>query len=864
MGGRGLVANEALDRRARGQGLAVIYLRSAARIHSQRGLRDLVRLHARARVAARAGDRHVDNLHVHEVVGIVGHRVIAALDELVAVLVGDLGSPLVLRAVVDMVVRLVDRDALIGIRVLRIGRDGLSRHRKGADVLADDVVVVLRTGLELVGDRVIGGADLGLRTHRVHLAIAGKVGPDEARARMIRAHVDPVLRKGRTVVDLGRAGGRQLDVALLNGKRLLRILIAAVVRSGSANLDGQGAGVNRRDRGSIAAPLGIDAALDAILKVHVGSRNGSRSRCGTRLMRRRIIYIGSVVRRDGDAIFGRKRRDAQLALVLGDGVVALVEASVRVVCDRVGNLALGNGGHGTRSANVGNLARHKAGVSLLLPAGNLGLDKRGAVVGLRAALGLQVNCALGDLVRALNLAGIVADTADGHRDLAGGVGAVGGAVSDGVILAGLKRALPILDHGRPRLILAVVDNVCRRSDGHRVVRILRIRNDGLRRDGQRAVRYGERDLREVAALVGELLGSKVHVVGSNVRALGNGLSTEGEVAFLVQRIGGLNEVVTFDGLLGTAVFDGLVIAGNSHNHLGIAGGHHELTELGRHQVVAGVRAFVEGVVEGVVAFAGISLRAGDVDGHPLAVDEANTFALRSNRHGIVGKRFAVIFLVVALGSQRDQALGNRDRLPVCRVLTISVVCARRAQHHRLIAEMRQRDLRRIVRPPFTVGAVLHLERIAELIGGFCDIRRKRRTVVDLLRIAHVPNNLASIKIAARNLKRTIDDHKLHVGEVAASIGELPGSQVHVVGADIRALGDGFALELDVCFAVATITRSKGVSCHALLGAVVRQRGAVARDGDGDLVGNRRHLKGAFFLTNIVVVEIGVRVALVRE
>ena len=129
---------------------------------------------------------------------------------------------------------------------------------------------------------------------------------------------------------------------------------------------------------------------------------------------------------------------------------------------------------------------------------------------------------------------------------------------------------------------------------------------------------------------------------------------------------------------------------------------------------------------------------------------------------------------------------------------------------------------------------------------------------------HIPDDLVYIQIAARNLKRAIDGHELHVGEVAASIGELPGSQVHVIGAGIRALGNGFALELDVCFAVAIIARGEGVTGHALLGAAVRQRCAVARDGDGDLVGNRRHLKSAFFLTNIVVVEVGVRVALVRE
>ena len=837
LSGRVLAADKAFDRRARSQGFAVIDLGSAAGIHGQRSFRDLVRLHARARVAARAGDRHVDDLHVHEVVGVVGHRVIATLDELVAVLVGDLGSPLVLRAVVDMVARLVDRDALIGIRVLRIGCDGLSRHRKSADVLADDVVVVLRTGLELVGDRVLGGANLGLRARRVHLAVTGKVGPDEARVRTVRSHVDPVLRKGRTVVHLGRAGRRQLDVALLDGKRLLCILIAAVVRGGSANLDGQGAGIDRRDRGSVAAPLGIGATLDAILKVHVGSRDGSRSRCGARFMRGCIIYIGSVVRRDGDAIFGRKRRDAQLALVLGDVVVVRVEASVRVVCDRVGDLALGNGGHGTRSANVGNLARHKAGVSLLLPAGNLGLDKRGAIVGLRAALGLQLNGALGDLVRALDLAGIVVDAFDGHCNLAGGVGALGGAVFDGVVLAGFKRALPILDHGRPRLILAVVDDIRRRIDGHRILRILRIRNDRLRRDSQRAVRYGERDLREVFAGVGELLGSKVHLVGADIRALGNGRSAEGEVAFPVQLVGSLDEVITFNGLLQAVVLDALVMAGDGRNHLGVARGHHELTEFSLHPVVVGVRTFIEVVFEGVVAIAGIGLGTGDLDGHALAVDEAGPLALRFNRHGIVGKRFTIIFLAIALRSQLDRAAGNGDPFPVFRVLISSVVRARRAQHHQLSAEMGQRDTRRIVRPLFTVSAVLHLERIAELVGSFCDIRGKRRAVVDLLHIVYIPDDLASIEIAARNLKRAIDDHKLHVGEVAASIGELPGSQVHVIGAGIRALCSGLTLELNVGFAVAIITRGEGVTGHTLLGAAVRQRCAVARDGDGDLVGN---------------------------
>lgn len=84
-------------------------------------------------------------------------------------------------------------------------------------------------------------------------------------------------------------------------------------------------------------------------------------------------------------------------------------------------------------------------------------------------------------------------------------------------------------------------------------------------------------------------------------------------------------------------------------------GHHELTEFSLHPVVVGVRALVEGVVEGVVAIAGIGLGTGDLDGHALAVDEAGPLALRFNRHGIVGKRFTIIFLAIALRSQLDRA-----------------------------------------------------------------------------------------------------------------------------------------------------------------------------------------------------------------
>ena len=89
-------------------------------------------------------------------------------------------------------------------------------------------------------------------------------------------------------------------------------------------------------------------------------------------------------------------RDAQRALVLGDGVVVRVEALTLGIGDGVRHLAVGDVGGATRGADVGDLAVDEALIAELLPAGHLGPGERDAVEHLRGAFALQADRALGD------------------------------------------------------------------------------------------------------------------------------------------------------------------------------------------------------------------------------------------------------------------------------------------------------------------------------------------------------------------------------------------------------------------------------------------------------------------------------------
>ena len=135
-------------------------------------------------------------------------------------------------------------------------------------------------------------------------------------------------------------------------------------------------------------------------------------------------------------------------------------------------------------------------------------------------------------------------------------------------------------------------------------------------------------------------------------------------------------------------------------------GHLELATLRGHQVVVPARPLVEREDEGVVALAGVGLRARDGDGHALAVDEADPLALGRDADGAVSERRAVVGLVRAPRLQRDEPLRDGDVLRTRRVLTGRVVGPRRAERNGQVTEMRQRDLRGVAHPVHAVCAVL--------------------------------------------------------------------------------------------------------------------------------------------------------------
>ena len=343
----------------------------------------------------------------------------------------------------------------------------------------------------------------------------------------------------------------------------------------------------------------------------------------------------------------------------------------------------------------------------------------------------------------------------------------------------------------------------------------------------------------------------------------SGVAGELEVGLRVERVGG-GEVVALDRLLGAVVDEGAAVLGDGDDDLGVISGDDELAVLGSHQVVGGVRTLVELVGEGVVALAHCGLRAGDGDGHALAVDKADARALRGGGDGTVGERSAVVLLVGVLGGKRHGALGDGDVLGAGGVLALGVVGAGRAEHDSLMAEVREVDLGRVAHPSLAVDAVLNLESVAVLVGRGRFVGRKRFPVVDLLDVLSFPVDAIDVDLTARDGERTVFDDELDVREVVADVGELIGAETHVIRANNGALGHSRTGELDIGLGVGGVVREDGIAGHGLLGTVVGLGLAVARNGDGDLVGDGRHLEGAVVRGELVVAGLGVGVELVHE
>ena len=304
--------------------------------------------------------------------------------------------------------------------------------------------------------------------------------------------------------------------------------------------------------------------------------------------------------------------------------------------------------------------------------------------------------------------------------------------------------------------------------------------------------------------------------------------------------------------------------GDGDDDLGVISGDDELAVLGSHQVVGGVRTLVKRIGEGVVALAHRGLGARDSDGHALAVDKADALALRGGGDGVVGERSAVVLLAGTLGGKRDKTLADGDVLGAGGVLTLGVVGAGRTELDGLMTEVRQGNLGRVTHPRLTVNAVLNLESVTVLVGRARGVGRKRISVIDLLFVLGAPVNAVDVDLAARDGEVTIIDDELDVREVVADVGELASIEVHIIRANNSALGHSRTRELDIGLGVGGVVRGDGITGHHLLSAVVSRSRAVASDGDGDLIGDGRHLEGAVLRGEPVVAGLGIGVELVRE
>ena len=252
-----------------------------------------------------------------------------------------------------------------------------------AGLVGDGVVLGKRIVLQSVtGDGVGAGADERLAASDRHGGKAFSVHK--------RALGDRVVAVGqrRAVVRLAGAGRRQLDC-----NRRYRQLTN----------NGLAEGVARGHVGFAAhdyvARYHVVAAADVRLAA-LDNRDQNvalhqRARVGEAVIRQRRAVVNLLValRGDGNGLaLALALRDGQLAFVLGDGIVRLLEVRAFGVGDRVGHFALVHEGYAAGGLDIGHLAVHKA----VAAHSDNRLRQRRAVVFLARRLGLQRHGALVD------------------------------------------------------------------------------------------------------------------------------------------------------------------------------------------------------------------------------------------------------------------------------------------------------------------------------------------------------------------------------------------------------------------------------------------------------------------------------------
>ena len=202
-------------------------------------------------------------------------------------------------------------------------------------------------------------------------------------------------------------------------------------------------------------------------------------------------------------------------------------------------------------------------------------------------------------------------------------------------------------HRAVRQCRAVVD-LAVRSRGQRHLALL---------DHELAVFDHERHLREVRVPVREVRSLQRHVVGARVGALHYRAAAKREVAFLVQLVADVGNLVARYGLLGSVILRGASVLLDRHNHFVRGRSDFQLAFGLGDRVVVRLRAFVQRVGERVIALANIRLASRHVIRRAFAVGKAVSAA---NRHRAVRQRRAVVDLLARARGQRHAALADYE------------------------------------------------------------------------------------------------------------------------------------------------------------------------------------------------------------
>ena len=706
-----------------------------------------------------------------------------------------------------------------------------------AGLVGDGVVLGKRIVLQSVtGDGVGAGADERLAASDRHGGKAFSVHK--------RALGDRVVAVGqrRAVVRLAGAGRRQLDC-----NRRYRQLTN----------NGLAEGVARGHVGFAAhdyvARYHVVAAADVRLAA-LDNRDQNvalhqRARVGEAVIRQRraVVNLLVAVRGDGNGLaLTLALRDGQLAFVLGDGIVRLLEVRAFGVGDRVGHFALVHEGYAAGGLDIGHLAVHKA----VAAHSDNRLRQRRAVVFLARRLGLQRHGAL----------------VDGQLAVDG--------ISEGVVLRHVRFAA--LDHVALNDVPAFVAHVRGAAlddrgqhvavrqhalgEGEAVIRqrgsviglFVALRGDGNRVfrdrvDLQNAVHDFERDVREVLIGVLEVARGDAHGVFARVRALRSPRSGFGRLdagSYVVQLIVSRHGLVALDAVLIAVVGHGRAIFGDGDDNLvgdgvDLQNAVHDFERDVREvliRVLEVARGDAHGVFASVRALRSPRSRFRRLDARGHIVQ------LVVSRHGLVALDAVLIAVVghgrAIFGDGDDNLVGDgvdlqnavHDFERDVREVLIRVLEVARGDAHGVFARVRA------LRSPR--GGFGRLDALGHVVQRV--VSRHGLVALDAVLITVVGHDGAVLRDGDGNLVGHGGDRHIAVNHcldghvvVGADDGEGVLGQTHVRRANVRAPGDGEYIGLE---ADRNLVRLAGeavvVAVRLVLRAVVHSRFIDARDGDG--------------------------------